>query len=122
MKQYLLLAGVSLLAGCDQTNSKTDSAHNKVTQEKVMMTIEVGPEKVDCVGVAPMKCLVVDGALFYDHITGFEFKAGYEYTLQVEKTQRFTSENAPADPSLYQYRLIKELEKHHLQPSTESPH
>ncbi|MEZ8088374.1 MULTISPECIES: DUF4377 domain-containing protein [Vibrio] len=122
MKQYLLLAGVSLLIGCDQTNSKADSTHNETTREKVMMTIEVGSEKVDCVGVAPMKCLVVDGALFYDHITDFEFEAGYEYTLQVEKTQRFTSENVPADASLYQYRLIKELEKHHLHPSTELPH
>ena len=56
----------------------------------MMMTIEIGSKKVDCVGVAPMKRLVVDGKLFYAQITGFDFETGYEYMLLVEKTQRFT--------------------------------
>ncbi|UTZ24070.1 DUF4377 domain-containing protein [Vibrio campbellii] len=90
------------LFGCAQHQS--DDSVN-------IMTINIAPELVDCVGVAPMKCTVVDGNYFYDQIDGFEFEPGYEYTLQIKRIQRFTPENAPADASLYRYELIEVLEK-----------
>jgi len=42
-----------------------------------------------------MKCLVVDGALFYGNIQGFDFENGYEYKLKIEKAQSYTNDTAP---------------------------
>lgn len=66
---------------------------------------------VDCVGLVPMKCLVVDGEYFYDDIDGFEFEAGNSYILEIERVQIYTDETVPADASLYSYKLINILEK-----------
>jgi heat shock protein HslJ/membrane-bound inhibitor of C-type lysozyme len=73
-----------------------------------LLTFNVSPEKVACVGVAPMECLVVNGEYFYDNITGFEFEQGYEYTLLVDRTER---ENVPADASIYEYTLVEVVSK-----------
>lgn len=74
-------------------------------------TVTVGPQTEDCVGVGPMKCLIVDDAFFYDRIQGFDFEPGYEYQLKIEQRQRFSPSNAPADASLYEYRLVDVLSK-----------
>ena len=50
-----------------------------------IMEITVGPDLVDCVGVAPQKCLVVDGSLFYDGIDSFNYSEGYTWRLKVER-------------------------------------
>jgi len=74
------------------------------------ITMFVGAEKVECVGVGPQECLRVkwrtDGEweLFYDQIVNFEWTAGYEYELRVQKS---TVENPPADASAFQYTLVK---------------
>ncbi|MCG9547821.1 DUF4377 domain-containing protein [Vibrio harveyi] len=103
LKHYIVLPMMAaVLFGCAQRNS--DDTMNT-------MTMHVAPERVDCVGVAPMKCMVVDGNYFYDQIDGFEFEPGYEYTLKVKRIQQFTPENAPADTSLYRYELIEVLER-----------
>ncbi|EEZ85899.1 DUF4377 domain-containing protein [Vibrio owensii] len=103
LKRYVVLPMMAAaLFGCAQHESD-DTAK--------VMTVNVGPELVDCVGVGPMKCMVVDGNYFYDQIDGFEFESGSEYTLKIKRTQRFTPENAPADASLYRYELIEVLEK-----------
>ena len=31
-----------------------------------------------------MKCMVVDGGLFYDSIEGFDYEEGYVYRLKIE--------------------------------------
>ena len=52
-------------------------------------TIYVGPRQVDCVGVAPQKCLLVkekpgeDWTMYYDQIQGFDYEPGYEYELRI---------------------------------------
>jgi heat shock protein HslJ len=77
-------------------------------------TLYVGPEKVDCVGVAPMKCYQVkedpDGEwqLFYNEIEGFEWEPGYTYELRVAVHQ---VENPPADGSSLRYELIEVVDK-----------
>ncbi|NJN05450.1 MAG: DUF4377 domain-containing protein [Rhodobacteraceae bacterium] len=71
-----------------------------------VLRVTVGPQLVDCVGVGPMKCLVVDGLNFYQNIEGFAHEAGVTYVLDIERRQRFDSENAPADAGLYAYRLL----------------
>lgn len=75
-------------------------------QEADLLTFNIAPYKQDCVGVAPMKCLVVNGELFYDSIEGFEFEEGTEYELLVARTER---EKVPADASIYQYRRVEVL-------------
>jgi len=69
----------------------------------------VDSERVDCVGVGPMKCYRVkmgdfgEWQNFYDQIEGFEYEEGNTYELVVEKTKR---DNPPADASSFTYKLI----------------
>lgn len=54
-----------------------------------VITLFVGPRKVDCVGVGPRTCLQTrespseEWTLFYDAIEGFEFEPGFVYELRV---------------------------------------
>lgn len=74
--------------------------------------LEVAPTKVDCVGVAPMKCLQVriGGAWenFYSPIEGFDFREGWRYRLQVNVSQ---IANPPADSSSLRCQLVRVLDK-----------
>lgn len=76
-----------------------------------MMEVSVGSELEDCVGSAPMRCMVVDGYLFYDDIEGFEHEAGYRYRIRMERYDRWQGQAPPADASKYGYRLIEVIEK-----------
>ncbi|MEY8761849.1 DUF4377 domain-containing protein [Chryseobacterium tongliaoense] len=77
-------------------------------------TFIVGPQTVDCTGVAPMKCLQVkenaseNWTNFYSNIEGFTYEPGYEYILKV-KTEKI--ENPPADGSSIKYTLVKQVSK-----------
>ena len=77
----------------------------------MVLEVTVGPEMEDCVGSAPMRCLVVDGELFYDSIEGFEHDEGYEYRLRIERYEAWPGEEPPQDASRYGYRLIEEVGK-----------
>lgn len=74
------------------------------------ITIWVGPETADCVGVAPQSCLQIkfeeDGEwqLFYDNIDGFDFVPGFAYELVVTQT---TLTDVPADASSLRYELVE---------------
>lgn len=74
-------------------------------------TLFVGPEQVDCEGVAPQKCYLVketadaDYTYFYDQINGFFWEKGYEYELKVSIHQ--PSEPFPADSSSLIYSLLE---------------
>ena len=105
MKRCLFVPFMLFLAGC--TVSERETSSDDAVDAKEVMEVTVAPQKVDCHGVAPMKCLVVDGSLFYNTIQGFDFVEGYEYTLKIKRTQRFTESNAPADASLYEYELLE---------------
>src|SRR6267378_2391763 len=65
-----------------------------------VVVMDIAPQRVPCVGVAPMQCLSVrehpDPAwtLFYDEIEGFFFEPGYQYTIRVAVR---TVNNPPAD-------------------------
>jgi hypothetical protein len=75
-----------------------------------ILTLHVGPQTVDCVGVGPQQCLLVkerstdQWTYFYDSIQGFTFEPGYLYVLQV---RRRTVRNPPADGSSAEYHLLK---------------
>lgn len=91
----------------------TDTAVAEQNNEQIV-TLYVGPEEVECTGVAPQTCLQVklspdeEYGLFYDTINGFEFEPGFEYVLQVQVEQ---IENPPADGSSLQYTLIQVVSK-----------
>lgn len=77
----------------------------------------VNSHTVDCSGVAPMKCMLIQKGEefndeqwqnFYSKIDGFTFEAGYLYKLLVREEK---VENPPADASSIKYNLIKILEK-----------
>ena len=75
--------------------------------------LEVAPTKVDCVGVAAMKCLQVreiggPWSNFYAPIEGFDFAEGSRYRLQVKVSQ---IANPPADGSSLKYELVRVLDK-----------
>ena len=77
-------------------------------KDAVVKFIEVGPELVDCVGVAPMKCLQVrDGPndpwrVHYGGIAGFEHQPGIAYRLRVLEER---VPNPPADASSLRWTL-----------------
>ena len=74
----------------------------------------VGPNLVDCVGVAPQKCMLVRQSpedpwkYFYDQIEGFQYEESYLYKLRVSEE---TVENAPADTSNLRLKLVEEVSK-----------
>ena len=72
-----------------------------------IMEITVGPDLVDCVGVAPQKCLVVDGTLFYGAIDSFNYSEGYTLRLKVERYDAWPDlDEPPQDAERYGYRII----------------
>jgi heat shock protein HslJ len=77
-------------------------------------TLYVGPYLVDCVGVAPQKCLLVkrdpkaDWSLFYDQIVGFDYEGGFNHVLLVREEE---IENPPADASSLRWTLVEVVEK-----------
>ena len=71
------------------------------------MEITVGPDQVDCVGIAPQKCLVVDGTLFYGAIDSFNYSEGYTWRLKVERYDAWPDlDEPPQDAERYGYRII----------------
>jgi heat shock protein HslJ len=76
-------------------------------------TLWVGPQRADCVGVAPQECLqikrAVDGQVewFYDSIDGFDHIIGTSYQITVAVSD---VENPPADASSLQYRIVEVVE------------
>ena len=85
-----------------------------------ILTLEVAAAKVECVGEAASRCMLVrDSATtewrkFYGSISGFEYVEGFRYRIRVERTR---VANPPADGSSYRYRLIELLAKEPSDPS-----
>lgn len=109
MKQQLVILLALTLVGC--APQLVNPLVVPAAASTVVQTVTVGPELKDCVGVGPMRCLVVDNALFYDPIQGFEHQSGYVYRLRIVRSPRFKSGQIPADASRYQYQLLEVLSK-----------
>lgn len=99
----LTLASVALgvaLTGCSDSTDTT--------------RLWIGPERVECEGVAPMMCLQVaesedgDYQLFYDTIEAFDYQEGTSYVIDVSITE---VEDPPADASSLQYTLVEIVEE-----------
>jgi hypothetical protein len=100
----LLVAALVLLGAC--------AAHNPSAAEVV--TLDVAPTTVACMGEAPQRCLLVRTpseqawTRFYGTIEGFTHEEGYRYRIEVDR-QRVA--RPPADGSSYRYRLLRVLSK-----------
>lgn len=74
----------------------------------------IASEMGDCVGVAPMKCLLIKKGVeqnweyFYTQIRDFEYEPGYEYEIEVKKE---TVESPVSDQSSINYTLVKIISK-----------
>ena len=105
----LLGSGTIVIAACTAPETSTETA-----PYAEVVTLYVGPEKVDCVGVAAQECLLVRDSpddeyeFFYSQINGFDYEPGYEYELLVQKTP---VENSPADASSIEWTLIEVVSK-----------
>lgn len=114
----LAVVALGLVACQSSTGGDTEATEAPVAAETTPMTTEktlyVGPELVDCTGVAPQQCMQVretpDGEwlLFYDQIEGFTYEPGFEYELVVSVQQ---VPNPPADASSLKYTLVEEVSK-----------
>lgn len=105
MKHILLFAFALLISAC------TPSGQHSVYW--------VNSYQVDCSGIGPMKCLLVqknetlvDSAwqTFYAPIEGFEFEPGFLYKISVTE-EKLDSSEVPADGSSIRYTLVKILDK-----------
>ena len=83
-------------------------------------TFHIAPYRADCVGIAPMECLVVNDELFYSTIEGFTFEEGTEYEVVVE-IKELDPEEVPADASSYEYKLIEIISATKQTPPDTSP-
>jgi len=107
----LFLKGTFLATALLVIMQCTAAANTSAGDEK---TFIVGPQTVDCTGIAPMKCLQVketqsgNWTNFYSNIEGFTYEPGYEYVLKV-KTEKIA--NPPMDGSSIKYTLVKQVSK-----------
>ncbi len=76
--------------------------------------VYVAPEQVDCVGVAPQRCLQVRNhprepwQNLYQSIEGFEYEPGYRYRLRIAEQPVV---NPPADAPDRRLLLVEMLER-----------
>jgi uncharacterized lipoprotein YbaY len=121
---FVICGGAMLLAACGGNPTPTpvsatstpvpqiEEAPTAVPGEEA--TWYVGPELVECTGVAPQTCLLVkenpndEYTLFYDSIEGFDYEEGYEYEIIVRIEP---VENPPADASAFHYTLVEVVSK-----------
>ncbi|MGL5785691.1 MAG: DUF4377 domain-containing protein [Bacteroidales bacterium] len=96
-------------------------AANTGTKNENQERIEVNSQLIDCMGVAPMKCMQVKyldrtgedkdtWSTMYGGIEGFDFEPGYVYVLEVEK-EELDPKSVPADASTIHYKLVKVISK-----------
>ncbi len=109
MKQVILLTIISLFFSCSTKKELS-------TQPYVMWIKGI---KVDCTGVGPMKCLLVQKSeniesgkweYFYSEIEGFKFQNGTRSKILVSE-KKVEDSQVPADGSSIKYKLIEVLEK-----------
>lgn len=97
---FISIALLFMLAGC----------HSGDNREKLV----IASIQADCVGVAPMKCMLVkrvnqpDWEFFYNTIEGFTYEPGYEYVVEIRSEN---VENPAADQSSIRYILVKQISK-----------
>ena len=86
--------------------------YKKRKGSSVILELSFKPHREKCYGPFEQQCLIQEnGDYFYDNINAFEFEEGYGYKIEVIRTQTYDLEDAPQDAGLYEYELLKVLEK-----------
>ena len=86
--------------------------YKKRKGSRVILEFSFGPRTETCYGPFEQQCLIQEnGDYFYDSIGGFEFEEGHGYKIEVIRTQTYDLQDAPQDAGLYEYELLKVLEK-----------
>ena len=93
---------IALLAGCNVENNEPTDEQGINTSS--VIKFEIAPERRDCVGVVPMRCLVVNGEYFYDTIQGYHHVEGQAAVIWVQ--QRLRPDPTPTDVGSYTYHQI----------------
>ena len=107
---YKSILGGTLLTLVACSHASTEVAPAKTSSNNSKMIVTIGPELQDCFGVGPMKCMLVDGKLFYDQIQGFSHKNGVTSTIEVAREQYCDPNvlnSCPQDGSSYKYQLVR---------------
>ena len=68
-------------------------------------TFHIAANTASCQGVAPMRCLIVNGQLFYDPIDGYEHVEDQSAKICTIASPR--SEPLPADVGSHEYRRVR---------------
>jgi heat shock protein HslJ len=110
-----LFAAAAMTGGCGGNDaSETDGAEAGSTDVGGTKILYVAHHLADCVGVGPMKCMLVretpdaEWTMFYDKIQGFEYEPGFDYELRI-RTEDVP--NPPADASSIRYILVEQVSK-----------
>ena len=74
------------------------------TDRPEVILFDIEAHTVPCQGVAPMRCLVVNGEYFYDVIDGYQHIEGQPARIYVERSER--PEPVPADAGAFVYRRV----------------
>ncbi|WP_126225463.1 DUF4377 domain-containing protein [Burkholderia ambifaria] len=110
----VVIAGSTLLAGCQTNATATDPRARPADGSPVTRTVYVAPQAARCTGVAPMDCLQVRSSpaepwsLWYAGIEGFAYQPGYQYVLEVDE---YRVAQPPADASSIRWVLKRVVER-----------
>ncbi|MTG97784.1 MULTISPECIES: DUF4377 domain-containing protein [Myroides] len=131
MKKAILLIAISAMAFVSCKNNekkedttvpnseqKTEEVQPVAQQEEVQIegtvTYIIADKLADCTGVGPMKCMQIkeskdaEWQFMYQGIEGFEYEEGFEYVVEVKRTEL---KNPPADAPSIRYTLVKLISK-----------
>lgn len=72
--------------------------------EEKKLVFEIDANTAHCVGVAPMRCLVVNGEYFYESIAGYRHTEGTATKICVLRSKR--TEPVPADLGAFSYTRV----------------
>ena len=68
------------------------------------LVFEIDANTAPCVGVSPMRCLVVNGEYFYESIAGYRHTEGTATKICVLRSKR--TEPVPADLGAFSYTRV----------------
>ncbi|MCT8158611.1 DUF4377 domain-containing protein [Pseudoruegeria sp. SHC-113] len=97
MRGAIILAALAALAACESSTPAQGE----------LLTFNIAADTQPCTGVAPMRCLIVNGAYFYDPIAGYTHVEGQPATLSVLRTPAGLP--LPADAGAFTYKMVERL-------------
>ena len=114
LSTLVLLAAVGQVAACQNS---VETGQNDSTSATSQTVFRIAANTVACskgglTGQSRQaRCLIVNGATFYDAIEGYNHQEGVARTVKISRTQTCDPEvfnSCPQDVgSIYQYRLIE---------------